>query len=1621
MTDEQEYVATQVIRAFTLSFQEKLINIALGYRSRALPSTRLHLESAVRRLSRSLGFPDPAKAPNRFLVQPLLDTFKYSDTIVVAILDLWLEARQSLRDEVQAHLGLSPTADARLHFYRAWSRTQMVAAARTLCAQRPNADPDEIALMICCLTEQAPVMEEEADQGDAVTLQVEAQPTSPALNPPPGPQPFASSKAVAEPSAQIALEPLLKELNELARQTHEYLRKGNIALLGDGIASMGEHMHDVLEAWDAKQRYLRARADEAEQKVRQQVPPDDQPDFNDFLRAMHARCETVEEQAQAYKRLNRFNLAWQQYLDRRETAQVTLEQSVSEAQKALTFARDWNIPADSANLQTKVTPEVALRDLERFTRVIQDHQRQWQEQVQQARSQFTAQLLTDCESALAQSGVLLETDTIHNLQARIMNDITDAELRACRVELDAILNRLASAQARLSDLQEPAESYLREPDQTYLELVLEALAKRRRDPVVYVLLNIALHSGVIKPGTEISAAVINAYLNGLLAVTPAEDALAAAIDTLGNSFFVTALHTPDPETRLGLSIFYLSALAARPGCLVSTDLWQLRVDSLPVSAPIWSKLAERVREGHPVRIRRQRDLPADELRTITAWLEDDLRRDGGRFVRSRGRNSIVMTNMEQQHLLPQLEAQWQILRDSKPGQEGWKHACEWLENTDPRKEYESACEEAGVSATESPFFQSAFEERIRRVLDHLNQYVALCKEIAGIQAEHAVMLDDALAELNALAEFIGEPITQLSQLALVDIGEPSEPQPELDIGGASVERRMALRVRRALLGQASLASDLRDAVAWLGENALRKSDGWQSLLRATMQSLALGEQPQSAFEFHLRRNMPEIAALINPTADPVRVNEARNQNRSLVQTQVADLKRRKRELLSEEQEWFREGRWTLLLNSLSERLEIIRAEENRQEQEDRATLRQLMIRVQALETRVADATYLPQRTADELFSALDEVRVVGRRGLTKCVFQARLVLQEIDHLLDYESANSESVLHVLEELKNASLSRPNFDATEISSSPLSNIIQALRDGQYEILGLSSNTYADAGWQDRLDLLLLWQKLSGLAAEPTQLTPDQIEELRSLTEFFAKVTFMYYGQSGRSTQRVTHYFSRDPVPHYETELKKPRVAALRAKNIVLLVITELQIHPRRLRELDHAIEEQGWLRTGGFVVILANGDPAPVHDWARRRYVGKSLVVIDEASLRQVIFADNNPTSIGRFRWLLLLAAGPNIAEVFRYQNYVDSEHEIFVGRSDWLRRLVHGNQTYAIYGGRRVGKTSLLKAAERELQANGVNAIYKSFEGVSADFGGLSVAQSIVRELGLDKPCESLPAFKQIINDYFAQHPDHTIVILLDELDAYIGKRHDLGEPHELIEICRNLFQEHRRNIRFVFAGFIELWKHLHNEGDYGGRSSPYSNFIEDPGPLPGLPDDEARKIVQVGFQEELGVRLVSSNIPLKIVEATAGHPAFVQKFCERLHDRLHVRRTNEIHLSDVDAVREDPDARAYIRFVVETLDLNLNKLSQILVYLLTVDRKDQFTATDVYNLAKSYGLETVSVEAVDESCRELLITSVFKSNAPGQYRFSVPAYPAILSQLEMADRTHLERLINLYQQRARA
>ena len=216
-------------------------------------------------------------------------------------------------------------------------------------------------------------------------------------------------------------------------------------------------------------------------------------------------------------------------------------------------------------------------------------------------------------------------------------------------------------------------------------------------------------------------------------------------------------------------------------------------------------------------------------------------------------------------------------------------------------------------------------------------------------------------------------------------------------------------------------------------------------------------------------------------------------------------------------------------------------------------------------------------------------------------------------------------------------------------------------------------------------------------------------------------------------------------------------------------------------------------------------------------------------------------------------------------------------------------------------------------------------------------------------------------------------------------------------------------------AGFIELWRHLRGEGDYAGPQNPYKNFLEDPGLLPSLPTAEAQEIVRVGFQRILGIKQVEPTIPLRIVEATAGHPAFVQKFCERLQDHLHRRSVDELRLTDVDVVLKDTGAQAYIRFVVETLDLNLNKLSQILVYLLAIQGEADFGAQQVYELAQAYGLSNISSERVAESCNELFITSVFASAGPERYRFSVPAYPALLRQLEVADRAHLETLIDKY------
>jgi hypothetical protein len=1609
-------------------FWPRVVNVALVHRAKA-PTLKIKLESACHKTFRVKGFRDPSKVPNHLLAPPILNSLKYSDTIFNSILQLWLAARSSLVAGAQVFLvekGITVIEpdNLRYGFTATWPAAEMWTLAREYSAHHAEVDANETALVLCCLSGRAPLLPDEASETSSPAE--DAQPeTSPLLSAPPAspsPTPVIGLPQISIPSAAPLpdMEEVARGLDQSLQQARQILKDGRLAELSAWAARFVRETASAQAMWGLLLNNLQTRVEAATQAIQHQAAPEDQPDFLNRLRSIVARCETLDDLPRAYGLLNRIYLDLDAYTTRRAAARRALAEVEAALQTTLAQAQVWQLSSEpwQPPLVLVNQERASLRVLELNVKIVHDQHQDWQQALTQAQSQFTAELLRGCEDLLARSSDVAFTESVTALQTRLMSGLSDDDLLASRPELQTLQARQAQAE-QLPDFAEIAQAYQREPDQGYLEMVLEALAQHGRVADIYLVLSLALQSGRWQSGATLPASVIGAYFAGMQEVVSSEEALSAATESLTHTAFVSQIKPKEPEARLGLAILYASALAARPGCLPAGDLWALRVEEFVAQAPVWTGLINHILQGQPPKIRRSQDLPQDELRRTAEWIENDLNREGGRFVRSRGRNSITMTNMEQQVLLPGLEARWKTFKASKPGRQEWVELRDWLAQTNASQVFTEACHLGGVTTDDSPFYRPAFEERIRHLLEHFVRYATLREEIDGIQAEYPVLLDDALAEVTRLASMIGNPLASLVQLALAEIGEELAEKvgPSVEAG---LERPFGRRLRRALLEQRYYWQHFPLAVAWLGSNALRRGEGWRTLFDTVMQNLA---QPvtDELYDFYLRHNLPDMALQFQPTEASAaqRATDLTARLKEDLQFRQMELKKRKQSLRSDEEEWRAEGRWNLVLTALDERLEQLRADEKRQEQETRKALRELASRALSLEQCVNGLDHLPDATRDELLQALDAVRSVSRQSQPHGLPDAQVILQEVEHILNYESTNTEGVHRALSDLNNNLAGRrPAHEPQTLAAGPLDELIQSLKEGDYEHLGLAPGLYSETGWDDRLDLLLMWQRVKGLPIEGHSLLQSQIEDLRHLASLFSKIYGLIYGPIAKPGERVDYYLLREPVVHYESKFRQPGAAYLQS-NVILVFLTEPQPTPRRLKELAYVIEDdQRWLRDGFFVVIMALGDATGVHDWARRRYTGKSLIVVDEGFLRRTLFSGENPSSIGHFKRALRRAAGPQLVEVFSYENYVDKEHNIFVGRDDWLNRLVRSDQSYAIYGGRRIGKSSLLKAVANELQASGAKAIYKSFEGADAKAGGLPTAQYIVRALGLTHNCTSFVEFKQAINAYFAQAPEARVVILLDELDPYIRERRKANEAHEFIETCRSLFQEHRRNIRFIMAGFIELWRHLRGEGGIVGPQNPYKNFLEDPDLLPNLPTAEAQEIVREGFQRVLGIRLAEPTIPLRVVEATASHPAFVQKFCERLQDHLHRRSVDELHLSDVEIVREDTGAQAYIHFVVETLDLNLNKLSQILVYLLAFLGGEQFNAQEVYKLAQNYGgLNDISPERVEESCNELFITSVFTSAGPGRYRFSVPAYPALLRQLEKADRAHLDTLIEKYNQ----
>ncbi|MFL5872848.1 MAG: AAA family ATPase [Solirubrobacterales bacterium] len=304
----------------------------------------------------------------------------------------------------------------------------------------------------------------------------------------------------------------------------------------------------------------------------------------------------------------------------------------------------------------------------------------------------------------------------------------------------------------------------------------------------------------------------------------------------------------------------------------------------------------------------------------------------------------------------------------------------------------------------------------------------------------------------------------------------------------------------------------------------------------------------------------------------------------------------------------------------------------------------------------------------------------------------------------------------------------------------------------------------------------------------------------------------------------------------------------------------------------------------------------------QRGLSTSVVVMDAKGLMQLAGA----TSPRR----ALMSAVREQADLSKANPFVvlgPTPPPMFFGRHDEEVEVsaLLGSNSAALLGGRRTGKTSLLKHIKRTLSRDEWTVLYADLQSVS-DWD--TFADLVADEWQVDPPKAFRPSWiGSFVREVRARNGGGPIAILLDEVDQFL--RWDLEHenplaPEVFFRSCRTLSQEGAA--QFVLAGERTI------AGRLWSPDSPHWNFCR-PIPVRQLARKDADQLL-VRPLAHLEVGLADTQALLDHAwRRTSGHPRLVQFLGGELVGLLNERDPEvrgSLSLEDVKKVTESTKYR---------------------------------------------------------------------------------------------------------------
>ena len=284
----------------------------------------------------------------------------------------------------------------------------------------------------------------------------------------------------------------------------------------------------------------------------------------------------------------------------------------------------------------------------------------------------------------------------------------------------------------------------------------------------------------------------------------------------------------------------------------------------------------------------------------------------------------------------------------------------------------------------------------------------------------------------------------------------------------------------------------------------------------------------------------------------------------------------------------------------------------------------------------------------------------------------------------------------------------------------------------------------------------------------------------------------------------------------------------------------------------------------------------------RSHLATSVVVLDTSALIALAGAESRRDAFVR---LVLEQADLSKTNPFNYTG--PTRPEMFFGREDEVEtiRTTLLNNSAALMGGRRVGKTSLLQRTRLALEAEGWSPFYadcqeaanwKSFVAVVAPRWDVEVPSSF-------EPSHLATLVRQLSAKAAGQ-----LILLLDEIDQLLRwdlSHSDGNAPEAFFRACRALSQEGAA--QFVFSGERLVAERLWDP------ASPHWNFCRGIY-VRQLTRKAAEALLSVPL-EDLGVTIRDRQRFLDVSwDKSHGHPHIVQYLGDALVHLLNARDPTE-------------------------------------------------------------------------------------------------------------------------------